>query len=168
MIREPVRLALYQPDIAQNTGTLARLGACLGIPIDLIEPAGFDISDRNFKRAGMDYADRATIQRHISFEKFNEWRIEQGYRLILGETDGTTRYTDFAFQKGDILLMGRESAGVPQSVYAACEASVHIPQMPDTRSLNVALAAAIMVGEALRQAGQKVAAHDKQEAIDGR
>jgi tRNA (cytidine/uridine-2'-O-)-methyltransferase len=151
MIRETVRLALYQPDIAQNTGTLARLGACLGVPMDLIEPAGFDISDRNFKRAGMDYADRAIIERHISFEAFNEWRKANGHRLILGETDGATRYTDFVFQPGDILLMGRESAGVPSSVYEACEASVHIPQVDGTRSLNVALAAAMLVGEALRQ-----------------
>jgi tRNA (cytidine/uridine-2'-O-)-methyltransferase len=146
-----IRLALYQPDIPQNTGTLARLGACLGIAIDLIEPAGFDVSDRNFKRAGMDYADRAMITRHISFEAFDIWRKAQGYRLILSETDGTIPYTTFHFHSGDIILVGRESAGVPPSVYECVEASVHIPQVPQTRSLNVAIASAMIIGEALRQ-----------------
>ncbi|MGL4729180.1 MAG: tRNA (cytidine(34)-2'-O)-methyltransferase [Bosea sp. (in: a-proteobacteria)] len=145
------RLALYQPDIAQNTGTLARLCACLGVPLDIIEPAGFDVSDRNFRRAGMDYLERAAINRHDSWMAFEAWRREAGQRLVLAETDGKTPYADFAFQPGDIILLGRESAGVPQEVYGAAEASVHIPQAPGLRSINVALAGAMILGEALRQ-----------------
>ncbi len=150
-----IRLALYQPDIPQNTGTLVRMAACLGIAIDLIEPAGFDLSDRNFRRAGMDYADRAIITRHDSFDVFNQWRKEQGFRLILGETDGAHTYTDFVFQQGDIVMMGRESAGVTHSVYETVDASVHILQVAGTRSLNVAIAGALIVGEALRQIAYK-------------
>lgn len=148
-----IRLALYQPDIAQNTGTLTRLCACLGVPLDMIEPAGFDMSDRNFRRAGMDYIERATISRHASWQSFEQWRAANSMRLILAETDGETCYTDFAFLPADILMLGRESAGVPPEVYTAAEASVHIPQKDGLRSINVAIAGAMILGEALRQTG---------------
>jgi tRNA (cytidine/uridine-2'-O-)-methyltransferase len=148
---QTLHLALYQPDIAQNTGTLVRLCACLGVPLDIIEPAGFDVSDRNFRRAGMDYLELAAIYRHDSWAAFAAWRRAAGHRLVLAETDGDTAYADFAFQPGDIILLGRESAGVPQQVRAAVDGSVHIPQMPGLRSINVALAGAMILGEALRQ-----------------
>lgn len=145
------RLALFQPDIPQNTGTMIRLCACLGVTVDIIEPVGFDVSDRNFKRAGMDYLERAAIRRHDSFAAFEAWRRQECLRLVLVETDGSVAYDAFAFAVGDVLLLGRESAGVTQQVYAAAEASVHIPQVTGLRSLNVAAAAAMVLGEALRQ-----------------
>jgi tRNA (cytidine/uridine-2'-O-)-methyltransferase len=148
-----IRLALFQPDIPQNTGTLARLCACLGVALDIIEPAGFDVSDRNFRRAGMDYVERAAITRHDTFAAFETWRKTQARRLVLVETDGAAAYTDFSFRAGDILLAGRESAGVTQEVYAAADASVFIPQAPGLRSINVAAASAMVLGEALRQTG---------------
>jgi tRNA (cytidine/uridine-2'-O-)-methyltransferase len=144
-------LALFQPDIPQNAGTIARLCACLGVAVDIIEPAGFDVSDRNFKRAGMDYIERAAIRRHDSFAAFEVWRAEAGRRLVLVETDGTTPYPDFPFRPDDILLLGRESAGVTPEVYKAADASVVIPQTSSLRSINVATAAAMVLGEALRQ-----------------
>ena len=146
-----IRLALYQPDIAQNTGTLTRLCACLAVPLDMIGPAGFDASDRNFRRAGMDYTERAMIARHTSWGAFEHWRAENRFRLVLAETDGETCYTDFGFCKDDIILLGRESAGVPPEVHEAANASVHIPQSPGLRSINVAIAGAMILGEALRQ-----------------
>lgn len=148
-----LRLALYEPDIAQNTGTLTRLCACLDVALDIIEPAGFDVSDRNFRRAGMDYIERAAITRHASFAAFEAWRRGAGRRLVLAETDGATPYVDFAFVPGDVILLGRESAGVPAGVYAAADATVHIPQKPGLRSLNVALAGSMILGEALRRTG---------------
>jgi tRNA (cytidine/uridine-2'-O-)-methyltransferase len=147
------RLALFQPDIPQNTGTLVRLCACLGVAIDIIEPAGFDVSDRNFRRAGMDYIERAAIRRHDSLATFDRWRRQAGHRLVLVETDGTCPYTDFAFEPSDILLVGRESAGVTGEVVAMADASVLIPQMAGLRSINVAAAAAMVLGEAMRQTG---------------
>jgi tRNA (cytidine/uridine-2'-O-)-methyltransferase len=149
----PPRLALYQPDIAPNAGTLARLCACLGVPLDIIEPAGFDVSDRNFRRAGMDYLDRATIIRHDSWAAFEAWRGGEtpSRRLILAETDGEMAYVDFAFAPGDVILLGRESAGVPDAVRASADGVVRIPQVQGARSINVALAGAMMLGEALRQ-----------------
>ena len=146
-----LRLALYQPDIPQNTGTLIRLAACLGVAVDIVEPAAFDVSDRNFRRSGMDYIERAAVTRHDSLRAFETWRRQAGHRLVLAETDGACAHTDFAFQPGDIVMVGRESAGVPPEVYAAAEASVQIPMRRDLRSLNVAMAAAMVVGEALRQ-----------------
>lgn len=148
-----IRLALFQPDIPQNTGTLARLCACLGVALDIIEPAGFDVSDRNFRRAGMDYLERAAIMRHDSFPAFEVWRKALARRLVLVETDGTAAYTEFSFGAGDILLVGRESAGVTGEVYAAADASVFIPQAHGLRSINVAAASAMVLGEALRQTG---------------
>lgn len=147
------RLALYQPDIPQNTGTLIRMAACLGIAVDIVEPAAFDVSDRHFRRSGMDYLDRAAVTRHASFAAFDAWRKTDNRRLILVETDGTIAHVDFAFEAGDILMVGRESAGVLPNVYEAADAVVHIPMRSGLRSLNVALAAAMVMGEALRQVG---------------
>jgi tRNA (cytidine/uridine-2'-O-)-methyltransferase len=148
-----LRLALYQPDIPQNAGTMIRLCACLGVAVDIVEPAAFDVSDRHFRRSGMDYLERAAIARHDGFSAFEAWRRAAGHRLILAETDGATAHVDFAFRPGDIVMVGRESAGVPAEVYAAADASVHVPMRPGLRSLNVAVAAAIVLGEALRQVG---------------
>ncbi len=146
-----VRLALYQPDIPQNTGTMLRLAACLGVPVDIIEPAGFDVSDRNFRRAGLDYLNELTVVRHPSWRAFQAWRQEAGRRLVLATTRGALPYTEFSFAPGDVLLMGRESAGVPEEVHAAADARVVVPMRPGLRSLNVAVTAAMLVGEALRQ-----------------
>ncbi len=144
-------LALYQPDIPQNCGTMLRMCACLGIDAAIIEPAGFPVTDKHFRRAGMDYLDHVTIKRHVSWRAFEDWRRNAGRRLILLSTRAQTPYTDFAFAPGDILLVGRESAGVPEDVHLAADASVLIPLQPSLRSLNVAVAAAMVVGEALRQ-----------------
>lgn len=146
-------LALYQPDIPQNTGTILRMAACLGISVHLIEPAGFALSDKNFKRAGMDYLDRACLVRHIDWAAFETWRREQRRRLVLMTTRGATPYADFAFSADDILLMGRESAGVPEEVHLAADARLVIPMVEGARSLNIALSAAMVAGEALRQTG---------------
>lgn len=148
-----LRLALYQPDIPQNAGTMIRMAACLGVSVDIVEPASFDVSDRHFRRSGMDYLERATIARHDGFTTFEAWRRGRGHRLVLAETDGRTAHTEFVFRPGDIVLVGRESAGVPPEVYAAAEAGVHVPMQAGLRSLNVAVAAAIILGEALRQLG---------------
>ncbi len=146
-----MRLALYQPDIPQNAGTLMRLGACLGMPVELIEPAGFATGDRAFRRAGLDYLDHATVTRHASFERFDAWRRAQGFRLLLLTARGGTRYCDFAFSAQDLLLVGRESAGAPEAVRRLADARLRIPMKPGLRSLNVAVAAAMVLGEALRQ-----------------
>lgn len=148
-----MRLVLYQPDIPQNTGTMVRLAACLGVAVDIVEPAGFDVSDRNFRRAGMDYLDRVEIVRHRSWSAFEDWRRAAGVRLVLASTRGETRYTDFAFAPGDTILVGRESAGVPEAVHEAADARVVIPMRPGFRSLNVAVSAAMLLGEASRQLG---------------
>jgi tRNA (cytidine/uridine-2'-O-)-methyltransferase len=146
-----MRLALYQPDIPQNAGTLMRLAACLGVPLDLIEPAGFDASDRNLRRAGLDYLDALELTRHVSFARFDAERRERGARLVLLTTRATLPYTRFAFGPADVLMVGRESAGVPDAVQDAADARIRIPMRPDLRSLNVAVAAAMVLGEALRQ-----------------
>lgn len=146
-----MRLALYQPDIPQNAGSLMRLGACLGVGIDVIEPCGFLLTDRNFRRAGMDYLKSADIRRHASWTRFRDGL--SGQRLVLLTTRGAMAYADFAFQASDTLLVGRESAGVPDEVHAAADARLVIPLKPGLRSLNVAQAAAMVLGEALRQTG---------------
>ncbi|OYW67471.1 MAG: tRNA methyltransferase [Bosea sp. 12-68-7] len=151
--RTPLRLALYQPDIPQNTGTMIRMAACLGVAVDIVEPAAFDVSDRHFRRSGMDYLERAAVARHASFAAFDRWRRQAGHRLILAETDGRTRHLDLAYSPGDIVMVGRESAGVAPEVYAAADAVVHVPMLAGLRSLNVAIAAALVLGEALRQVG---------------
>ena len=148
-----LRLALYQPDIPQNAGTMIRMAACLGIAVDIVEPAAFDVTDRHFRRSGMDYLERAAVTRHDSFAAFDAWRKGANRRLILVETDGAVAHLDFAFEPGDILMVGRESAGVLPNVYEAADAVVQIPMQAGLRSLNVALAAAMVMGEALRQVG---------------
>lgn len=147
----PLTLALFQPDIPQNTGTMLRACACLGVDAAIIGPAGFPTSDRDFRRAGMDYLDHVTIVRHASFEAFEVWRTGVGRRLVLLSTGATQLYTNCAYRPGDVLLVGRESAGVPEAVHAAADLSVRIAMRPPARSLNVALAAAMVIGEALRQ-----------------
>lgn len=146
-----MQIALYQPDIPQNTGTILRLAACLGVTAHIIEPAGFPITDAAFRRAGMDYLDRVTINRHVTFAAFETWRQAQGHRLLLLTTAGAMPYADFVYRADDILLLGRESAGVPENVHAAADARLTIPMQSGLRSLNVAVAAAMALGEALRQ-----------------
>jgi tRNA (cytidine/uridine-2'-O-)-methyltransferase len=146
-------IALYQPDIAGNTGTILRLAACLGMTVELIEPAGFDTSDRNLRRAGMDYLETVLLTRHIDWRHFEDWRRQTGRRLVLASTKAAGRYTDFRFRGDDILLFGRESAGVPDHVHAAADARVVIPMVAGQRSINVAMSAAMIAGEALRQTG---------------
>lgn len=143
-----MRLALYQPDIPQNAGAILRLAACMAVPLEVIEPCGFIWSDRRMRRAGMDYIERAALRRHTSWQAF---RQSVGGRLVLMTTAGSTDFTEFAFRDGDILLFGRESAGVPEEVHAAADARLRIPIADGVRSLNVAVAAAMVLGEALRQ-----------------
>jgi tRNA (cytidine/uridine-2'-O-)-methyltransferase len=147
-------LALFQPDIPQNAGTMLRLCACLGVDAAIIEPAGFPTSDRHFRRAGLDYLDHVKIMRHPSFAAFEKWRKEgTPRRLVLLSTRAPKSYLDCAYRPGDILMVGRESAGAPDEVYAAADVAVAIPIQPGLRSLNVATAAAMVVGEAIRQLG---------------
>jgi tRNA (cytidine/uridine-2'-O-)-methyltransferase len=151
-----MQIALFQPDIPQNTGTILRLCACLRVAAHIIEPAGFPVSDRHFRRAGMDYLDQVSIIRHDSWSKFEQWRNDGGYRLILFSTRGACSYLEHRFGAADILLFGRESAGVPDEVVAAADARLRIPIRPGMRSLNVAVAAAMAIGEALRQTGYAI------------
>lgn len=146
-----MRLVLYEPDIPQNTGTILRLAACLGVPVDLIEPAGFILNDRTFRRAGLDYLDHVSLTRHPSYESFDAARRADGARLILLTTGGETRHIDFPFRRGDCLMLGRESAGVPERVHRDADARLRIPMRKPLRSLNVAVAAAMVLGEAMRR-----------------
>ncbi len=146
-----LRIALYQPDIPGNTGTILRLAACLGLGVDIIEPAGFDISDRNLKRAGMDYLSAVSLIRHVNWQQFDEWRRSSGRRLVLATTKSPEAYTRFAYRQDDILLFGRESAGVPEHVHDAVEGRILIPMVEGQRSINVAMSAAMIAGEAMRQ-----------------
>ncbi len=146
-----MRIALYQPDIPQNTGTILRLCACLAVEAHIVEPAGFPSSDRAFRRAGMDYLDRVRLTRHASWAAFEQWRRTENLRLILFTTTATTSYLDHAYGPDDILTFGRESAGVPEAVHDAAHARLLIPIMPALRSINVAMVAAMAIGEALRQ-----------------
>jgi tRNA (cytidine/uridine-2'-O-)-methyltransferase len=146
-----MHLALYQPDIPQNAGSLIRLGACLGVTVEIIEPAGFLLTDRAFKRAGMDYLGKADVIRHPSWEAFVAAQRARGGRLVLLTTQAALSYTDYEFAAGDTILVGRESAGAPGEVHDAADASLRIPLKPGLRSLNVAQAAAMVLGEALRQ-----------------
>jgi tRNA (cytidine/uridine-2'-O-)-methyltransferase len=149
-----MQIALFQPDIPPNTGTVLRLCACLDVTAHIIEPAGFAVSDRAFRRAGMDYLDQVTLIRHDSWERFEEWRREAGSRLLLFTTKGAVSYLDFRYGASDILLFGRETVGVPETVAAAADARLRIPIKAGLRSLNVAVAAAMAIGEALRQTRQ--------------
>jgi len=144
-------LALFEPDIAPNAGAMCRTCACLGIDAAIIEPAGFAFSDRRFRRSGMDYLESLRIDRHTSFARFQDWRAAEGRRLVLLTTKGEIELWDFVFRPGDVLLVGRESAGVRQEVTDAADARVRIPIQPPLRSLNVGVAAALALGEALRQ-----------------
>jgi tRNA (cytidine/uridine-2'-O-)-methyltransferase len=148
-----LRLALYQPDIPPNTGTLLRTAACFGIGVDIIEPCGFPVSDKALKRAGMDYLALADVTRHMDWAAFAAWRQASGRRLILVETSGTRAHTEFAYMPTDILMLGRETLGTPDDVAATCDAMVRIPMVAGARSLNVAIAGAVVLGEALRQTG---------------
>jgi tRNA (cytidine/uridine-2'-O-)-methyltransferase len=149
-----MRLALYQPDIPQNTGTILRMAACLGVTVDLIEPAGFPVGERAMRRAGMDYLDHVDMSRHSSFAAFLCWRASRpDSRLVLLTTRAEAVYTEFEFAPADILLLGRESAGVPQEVHDTADARIRIPMRAGLRSLNVAVATAMVLGEALRQTG---------------
>jgi tRNA (cytidine/uridine-2'-O-)-methyltransferase len=150
---DPMRIALFEPDIPQNTGTVLRLTACLGLEAHLIEPAGFPVSDRAFRRAGMDYLDQVSLTRHPSWPDFERWRRVHGLRLVLFTTQAAASYLDHRYETRDILLFGRESAGVPAHVHTAAEARLRIPMRTGMRSLNVAMTCGMAVGEALRQTG---------------
>ena len=151
-----MQIALFQPDIPQNTGTILRLCACLDVAAHIIEPAGFPVSDRQFRRAGMDYLDQVSMTRHDSWSKFEQWRNEAGFRLVLFTTKAAGSYLDYRYGLDDVLLFGRESAGVPDEVAAVADARLVIPIKPGLRSLNVAMAAAMALGEALRQTGSAI------------
>ena len=146
-----MRLVLYQPDIPQNAGALLRLAACLGVAVDSVEPCGFIFDDRRLRRAGMDYLGTVELERHAGWGSYGA--VRHGSRLVLLTTRAATSYIDFAFRADDRLLLGRESAGVPDDVHAAADARLKVPMRPGMRSLNVTLAAAIVLGEALRQTG---------------
>jgi tRNA (cytidine/uridine-2'-O-)-methyltransferase len=149
-----MEIVLYEPDIPQNTGTIMRLGACLGVAVHIIEPAGFPVSDRAFRRAGLDYLDAVRIDRHVSFAAFETWRRAERRRLVLLTTRAGQAYPSFAFRDGDLLMVGRESSGVPDRVHAAADASLRIPMQTGQRSLNIAVALSMVLGEALRQTGK--------------
>jgi tRNA (cytidine/uridine-2'-O-)-methyltransferase len=146
-----MRLALFQPDIPQNLGAALRLGACLGVPVDVIEPCGFPLSDAGVRRAAMDYGQIADLTRHASWAAFLADRAREKRRLLLFTTRGAQDFHDFRFRPDDILLFGRESAGVPDEVHAAADARLIIPLAPGARSLNLTVSAAIALSEALRQ-----------------
>ena len=146
--------ALFEPDIPQNAGAILRLGACLGVPVHIVHPSGFALSERNLRRAGMDYLDRAELREHDHWPAFQLWRRTAGRRLIALSTRGPVRLHDFTFHPEDVLLFGRESAGLPDPVLAEADSVLRIPIRPGNRSLNVAVAAAIALAEALRQTDQ--------------
>ncbi len=150
-----MRLALYQPDIPQNTGAALRLGACFRVPVDIIEPCGFPLDDKRLRRSAMDYGGSCEVQRHTSWEAFVQTSrtAVPGRRIVLLSTAASVPYTDFDFHADDILLLGRESAGVPADVHSAADARVRIPIAAEMRSLNVVMAAGIVLSEALRQLG---------------
>jgi tRNA (cytidine/uridine-2'-O-)-methyltransferase len=148
-----MRIALYEPDIPQNTGTILRLCACLQLEAHIIEPAGFPVTDRAFRRAGMDYLDQVVLNRHGSFNAFEDWRRSEHLSLVLLTTAAERSYLDHAFRDDQVVLFGRESAGVPEAVHAAADARLRIPIAKGLRSLNVAIAVALVASEALRQTG---------------
>ncbi len=145
-----MRIGLFEPDIPQNTGAIIRLAACLGVPVDIIEPCGFLFSDSGLRRAGMDYLELADVTRHPSWDRFVASRSG---RIVLMTTKAQTAYTAFSFRSTDIIVLGRESAGVPDNVHNVADARLRVPLRPDSRSLNVAMTAAMVIGEALRQTG---------------
>lgn len=146
-----IELALYQPDIAQNTGALLRLGACLGVRVHIIHPTGFTFSRRNLKRSGLDYLDHAEIEEHADFEAFALWRQKARRRLVLLTTKATQSAYSASYRDDDVLMVGRESAGVPEAIADQADERVRIPMRTALRSLNVAIAASLVLGEARRQ-----------------
>ncbi len=144
-----MRLVLFEPDIPQNAGTLMRLCACFGVAMDIVEPCGFVLSDKNLKRAGMDYLEHLDLTKHLNWEAFKAAHTDK--RLVLLTTKAASPYINFEFQPDDVLIAGRESAGVTEHVHAECDARLLIPMKPGLRSINVALASAMVLGEALRQ-----------------
>ncbi|NVJ98575.1 MAG: tRNA (cytidine(34)-2'-O)-methyltransferase [Alphaproteobacteria bacterium] len=149
-----MNIALFQPDQPQNTGTMLRLGACMDVPVHVVEPCGFPFSHRALKRSSMDYADIVTLHHHMDWEAFQGWKKEAGGRLILLTTKSDTPYTDFSFETGDILMVGSESTGAPDFVHEAADARVTIPMQAAARSINVAVSLSMVLGEALRQTRQ--------------
>ena len=146
-------LALYQPDIPGNTGTILRLGACLGFDVHVIGPAGFDLSHKALRRAGMDYLAIASLTDHVSWATFEDWRKAQGRPLILATTRATTPYFAYDYRADDIVLFGRESAGVPDHVHDTADARITIPMRPEARSINLAISAGMIAGDLLRRFG---------------
>jgi len=153
LLKPMIHLAAYQPDIPQNLGALLRLGACMGVDIHVIEPCGFPLDDKRMRRAGMDYMDHVVWHRHDRWEMFHAHCTRHQQRIVLMTTKGAVPHTEFRFQPGDMIVLGRESAGVPDAVHQAADARLIIPINPKVRSLNVAMSAAIVTGEALRQCG---------------
>lgn len=149
-----MRIALYQPEIAGNVGAILRLAACFSVPVDIIMPTGFAFSDARLKRAAMDYGEAAEVVRHVNFAAFDELRRAQGRRLLLMSAHASQRLPDVTFQDNDVLLMGSESAGVPDDVRDMADIRVRIPMAPGFRSLNIAVSTGIAIGEALRQTGK--------------
>ena len=146
-----MRIALYEPDIPQNTGNIFRLGACLGINIDIIEPTGYVFDDKRFKRSSMDYIDHINYKRHLDWETFSNWSKKNNFRLILLTTKSDKIYYNYNFNNNDILIFGRESAGVPKKVHNIVDEKLTIPMVKGLRSINVSSAVALVVGEACRQ-----------------
>jgi tRNA (cytidine/uridine-2'-O-)-methyltransferase len=146
-------IALYEPDIPQNTGTILRLGACLGIAVHIVGPAAFPANEKAFRRAGLDYLDHVSVVNHVSFGTFEDWRKQEGRRVVLLSTKASNTHIDLAYRESDVLLCGRESAGVPEDVHRAADERVRVPMRQDLRSLNVAVSLAMVLGEALRQTG---------------
>lgn len=146
-----IAIALFQPDIPQNTGAILRAGACLGLCVHIVEPAGFAMDDRALRRAGLDYLPAASVQRHLSWDAFRAWCADERRRLVLATTRASEIYTAFPFTDDDVLLFGRESAGVPETVHEAAMGRIAVPMAPGMRSLNLAMSVAMIAGEALRQ-----------------
>ena len=146
-----MRIALYQPDIPQNTGNIFRLGACLGVSVDIIEPTGFIFDDKKFKRSAMDYIDHIDYKKHIDWQQFYDWSQEKKYRLILMTTKARQSFYEFEFHSSDILLFGRESAGVPDNIHEIVDHRLTIPMKEGVRSINLSSSVALVIGEGLRQ-----------------
>ncbi len=146
-------IALFEPDIPQNTGTILRLGACLGVAVHIVGPAAFPATEKAFRRAGLDYLDHVSVVNHVSFGTFEDWRKQEGRRVVLLSTKASSAHIDLAYRESDVLLCGRESAGVPEDVHRAADERVRVPMRQDLRSLNVAVSLAMVLGEALRQTG---------------
>ena len=146
-----MRIALYQPDIPQNTGNIFRLGACLGVSVDIIEPTGFIFDDKKFKRSAMDYIDHIDYKKHIDWQQFYDWSQEKKYRLILMTTKARQSFYEFEFHSSDILLFGRETAGVPDNIHQIVDHCLTIPMKEGVRSINLSSSVALVLGEGLRQ-----------------